>query len=173
MKPVPKIDMNDNETGCCPRFHPEEWDEEILEFDSLLFAKAHSRNFMHIPVNLGKVMAQSMEKIDASDAKVMDTYLTLTHDLSPWKAEHLYLVEQDVQGMEMVRLSGRFASKVFEGEYKQQPKWMAEMESYVKGLGETGKKMYAFYTTCPECAKHYGKNFVVMLMELAEDESNA
>ena len=69
--------------------------------------------------------------------------------------------------MEMTQLSGRFASKVFEGEFKEQQKWMGEMEIYVRQLQEKGEQMYAFHTTCPKCAAHYGKNYVVMMMKLA------
>ena len=168
MKPLPKINMTDNETGCCPRFHPEEWDEEIIEFDNLLFAKAHTRNVFHIPLNMGSVMKKAMDRIEHSNAKVKDNYLLLSRDLSAWKAEHLFLVTKDVKDMESVRLSGRFASKVFEGPYKDQARWMGEMEYYVTGLEEKGLESYAFYTTCPECAKHYGKNYVVMLTRLEE-----
>lgn len=167
MNSLPQMNMEDNETGCCPRFHPEGWDEKIIEFDGLLFAKAQTRSFLHIPMNLGGVMKNAMEAITASDAEVKDRYLILSRDLSSWKGEHLFLVSKEVEGMEMTRLSGRFASKVFEGEFKEQPKWMGEMESFVEELGEKGEEIYAFYTTCPKCAKHYGKNYIVMMMKLA------
>ncbi len=167
MNSLPRMNMEDNETGCCPRFHPEAWDEKIIEFGDLLFAKSQSKSFLHIPLNFGSVIKHAMEAIDASDAVVKDRYLILSRDLSSWKAEHLFLVSKEVKGMEMTRLSGRFASKVFEGEFKEQPKWMKEMEIYVKQLGEMGEAFYAFYTTCPKCAEHYGKNYVVMMMKLA------
>ena len=153
MNSLPKMNMEDNETGCCPRFHPEAWDEKIIEFGDLLFAKSQSKSFLHIPLNFGSVIKHAMEAIDASDAVMKDRYLILSRDLSSWKAEHLFLVSKEVKGMEMTRLSGRFASKVFEGEFKE--------------LGETGEEFYAFYTTCPKCAEHYGKNYVVMMMKLA------
>jgi hypothetical protein len=28
-----------------------------------------------------------------------------------------------------------------------------------------GKKTYCYYTTCPRCAKKYGKNYVVLLAQ--------
>lgn len=167
MNSLPKMNMDDNETGCCPRFHPDEWNEKIIEFDNLLFAKAKSKSLMHIPLNFGSVMKHTMAAIAESDAEVNDQYLILSRDLSSWKGEHLFLVSKEVKGMEMTHLSGRFASKVFEGEFKEQAKWMGEMESYVKQLGETGEEIYAFYTTCPKCAAHYGKNYVVLMMKLA------
>ncbi len=61
----------------------------------------------------------------------------------------------------MVRLSGDYLTKVFEGPFKDVPKWEKEMEAFVKEKGKQAKKIYYFYTTCPKCAKYYGKNYVV------------
>ena len=41
-----------------------------------------------------------------------------------------------------------------------------EMKVYVKAKGKEIKKMYFFYTTCPACAKVYGKNYTVILAEV-------
>jgi hypothetical protein len=35
------------------------------------------------------------------------------------------------------------------------------METYVQAKGKKMDTLYFFYTTCPKCAKHYGKNYVV------------
>ena len=35
------------------------------------------------------------------------------------------------------------------------------MAAYVKERGKHLDTMYFFYTTCPKCARHYGKNYVV------------
>lgn len=40
---LPIIDYSDNETGCCPKFHPENWDEKIFNFDELKFIKASTK----------------------------------------------------------------------------------------------------------------------------------
>jgi hypothetical protein len=66
----------------------------------------------------------------------------------------------------MVKISGTFLSKVFEGDYKSIGKWIKEMQEYVKSKGKEIKKMYFFYTTCPACAKYYGKNYTVILAEV-------
>ena len=41
-----------------------------------------------------------------------------------------------------------------------------EMNKYVESKEKKVKKMYFFYTTCPNCAKHYGKNYVVAIAEI-------
>ena len=36
----------------------------------------------------------------------------------------------------------------------------------VESKAKEFKKMYFFYTTCPKCAKFYGKNYIVILAEV-------
>ncbi|HUV82805.1 MAG TPA: hydrolase, partial [archaeon] len=53
-----------SETGCCPRFNPETWDGKEITFEDKLFLRDHVRSIFHIPLNFGKVMTRSMEKIE-------------------------------------------------------------------------------------------------------------
>lgn len=75
-------------------------------------------------------------------------------------------VSKEVPQAKTVRISGTFLTKVFEGPYKDAGKWVKEMKTYVKAKGREMKKMYFFYTTCPKCAKFYGKNYTVILAEV-------
>ena len=52
-------------------------------------------------------------------------------------------------------------TKVFEGPYRHAKDWHAEMAALARDKGATGEEVYFFYTTCPRCAKAYGKNYVV------------
>ena len=63
----------------------------------------------------------------------------------------------------MTKIPGTFLSKVFEGPYSQTGKWIKEMKAYVESKGKELKELYLYYTTCPNCAKVYGKNYVVLL----------
>ena len=85
----------------------------------------------------------------------------LSHELSPWRAEHYFAVTKDVPGAEMVTLSGNFLAKVFEGPFKDAGKWCKELTKFVESQGKQIRKCFFFYTTCPKCAKNYGKNYVV------------
>jgi len=40
------------------------------------------------------------------------------------------------------------------------------MQNYVKSKNKDLKKLYFYYTTCPKCAKIYGKNYVVLLAQV-------
>jgi hypothetical protein len=67
----------------------------------------------------------------------------------------------------MATISGTFLTKVFEGPYQNMGKWIKEMDAYVKAKGKENKKLYSYYTTCPKCAKAYGKNYVVLLAQIS------
>jgi len=165
MNQTPPHDQSDNDTGCCPRFHPEPWDEQTLHFEDKPFVRASTVSVLHVPLNMGRVFARTYAGINAARADTVDG-LVLSHDDSPWRAEHLFAVDRAVPGAEMVYLSGTFLTKVFEGPFSQAGAWSDEMAQWVKGKGETLEKLYFFYTTCPNCAKHYGKNYVVALAQV-------
>ena len=155
----------ESETGCCLRFNPEPWDEKEISFQEKLFVKDHVRSFLHIPLNFGKVMVKNMERIKDADALAPEPLL-LSDEKSLWGADIYIAVAKEVPGAEMARISGTFLTKVFEGPYKNIGKWVKEMKAYVKAKGREIKKMYFFYTTCPACAKVYGKNYTVILAEV-------
>ena len=153
------------ETGCCPRFDPEPWDEKEVTFQDRLFVKDRVRSFLHIPLNFGKVMVKNMERIQGAGALAPEP-LMLCDEKSLWGADIYIAVAKDVPGAEMARISGTFLTKVFEGPYKDAGKWAGAMTEYVKAKARQLKKMYFFYTTCPKCAKYYGKNYTVILAQV-------
>jgi|SRR4030042_1534827 hypothetical protein len=154
-----------SETGCCPRFNPVPWDDKEVVFQDRLFLKEHMRTFLHIPLGFGKVMVKNMAKIKEADALAPEP-LMLYEDKSLFGADLYIAVAKEVPGAEMARVSGTFLSKVFEGPFKDMGKWVREMKTHVKSKGRDIKKMFFFYTTCPACAKVYGKNYTVLLAEV-------
>ena len=154
-----------SETGCCPKFNPEPWDEKEITFKDKLFIKDHVTSFFHIPLNFGKVMVRNMEKIKTADALEPEPVL-LSDEKSLWGADIYIAVSKDVPEAEMVKISGTFLTKVFEGPYKDIRKWVEEMKAWLESKAAKMKKMYFFYTTCPKCAKYYGKNYVVILAQV-------
>jgi hypothetical protein len=151
---LPKLNMKDNPTGCCPRFVPKDWDNKTFIFKDKKFVKAVSRSFLYMPLNLGSVITKVWNSIMAAGADdKAGEFAVLSYDLSPWKCEHFFTVTKKVSDLENVTTSGTFKTKVFEGPYQDAPKWIAEMKGY--------KKVYLYYTTCPKCGKYWGKNYVV------------
>ena len=156
---------NQSETGCCPRFNPEPWDEKEIKFDNKLFIKDHVKSFFHIPLNFGKVMIKNMELIEKADALAPEP-LMLSDEKSLWGSDIYIAVTKEVPGTEMVKISGTYLTKVFEGHYKNAPNWAGQMREYVASKAKEIKKMYFFYTTCPKCAEYYGKNYTVILAQI-------
>jgi hypothetical protein len=79
----------------------------------------------------------------------------------------LYIeVTKEIPNADHARLSGAFLSKVFEGPYKNTGRWCQQMADWVRSKGKTIKRQLMYYTTCPRCAKHYGRNYVVILAEV-------
>ena len=163
---LPRFDDSVNETGCCPRFNPEGWDGRELHFRDKRFLRAETRSAMHIPLNMGRVFAQVNSRIEEAGGWDNDDMIVLSRDLSPFKAEHLFSVPRDIPDEEMTSLTGDFVTKVFEGPYRDAKDWCAEMEQLFRDRGSLPGRVYFFYTTCPKCAKHYGKNYVVGVAEI-------
>lgn len=164
---LPSVDMTDNPTGCCPRFHPEPWDNKEFSLEGLKFIKASTRSFLYMPLNMTQVMTRTQKAIEDAGAAPKDRYLMLSQDISLWRADHYFLVTKEVPGFDLQALPGTFFSRVFEGSYSQMGAWYKTMEQELVRLGQTLKEVYAFYTTCPQCAKTYGKNYVVLLAKKA------
>jgi hypothetical protein len=79
----------------------------------------------------------------------------------------LYIeVTKEIPNAEHARLSGSFLSKVFEGPFRDTGQWCQQMAEWVRSKGKTIKRSLMYYTTCPKCAKHYGKNYVVILAQV-------
>lgn len=152
-------------TGCCEPFDPEPWQEKEMVWHDKLFVKDHVTSFFHIPLNMGSVITKNMELIEKAGAKA-PYQLMLTDEQSLFGADIYIDVTKEVPGAEMATLSGTFLTKVFEGPYRNVGAWAVEMKSYVEKQGKTIKKLYFAYTTCPKCAKVYGKNYVVLFAQI-------
>lgn len=152
-------------TGCCELFNPEPWQEKEITWQDKIFIKDHVTSFLHIPLDMGKKIIKNMELIEIAGAK-SSYQLMLTDEKSLWGADIYIDVVKEVPGAKMATISGTFLTKVFEGPYQNAGKWAKEMKEYVKSKGKELKKLYFSYTTCPKCAKVYGKNYVVLFAQI-------
>ncbi len=153
------------EQVCCPRFDPAPWDGKVLEWKDKRFIKDRVRTFFYIPMNFGAVITRLMAKIAGAGATAQD-WMGLSDHTSKWNMDLYVAVDKDVPGTENTTLSGRFFSKVYEGPFKDTGKWCKDYEAFVKAKGLDVKKWYMWYTTCPKCAKKYGKNYVVIVGQM-------
>jgi hypothetical protein len=161
--------MTSTTTECCPRFDPEPWDEQTITWSEKKFVTDRVRSFLHIPLNFGSVMKRNVAAIERADAMTPER-MVLADECSLWHSDIYVDVTGDVPGVRMTTLSGTFVTKVFEGPYRNVPKWMKQMGAYAQAKGRAVKKLYCYYTTCPKCAKKYGKNYVVLLAQVDGEE---
>ncbi len=157
------------EAECCPKFNPSLWDNKTSVWTNKLFIRETLPQLFHMPLPwmIGKMIGRMWGKAqNAHAAPDMKHFLWLAYDPSPWKSEHYIAVTKRVPDAENVSLSGTFISKVFDGPYNAVPKWIAEMDTFLEGKKKKAKKYFFYYTTCPKCAKKYGKNYVVVFAQV-------
>lgn len=159
--------QNSNQEPCCPKFNPEPWDEKTFMWNGKPFIKDEVTQFFHIPLNIKQVIARMWKKVQDADAALPnEEFLILAYDPSPWKSELYMTVTKNVPNAENIKLSGTFLTKVFDGPYNAVPKWIKSMEEFVASKEKKTKKYYFHFTTCPKCAKIYGKNYAVAFAEV-------
>ena len=164
---LPKTYTEHNETGCCAVPNIKAWDEQEVSFEKKHFIRMYTRSILFVPLNMSKVMTRIQKLANTAGAEMSpQDAMILSRDLSPWKAEQLYAVKKPVEGADNVTLNGKFVTKVFEGQYQDVKKWFDVLQQLVAKRGKTSERVYFFYTTCPKCAKHYGKNYVIGLAQV-------
>ena len=94
--------------------------------------------------------------------------MILTHEASPWYSICLVAITKPVTGVDTTTLSGTFIAKVFEGSYRRMADWYRRLIDYVESRGWLPVRTYFYYTTCPDCARIYGKNYVVGIEQVEE-----
>lgn len=154
-----------NEEQCCPQFDPTPWDGKMLEWNKKKFVKDSVKTFFHMPLNFGSVMKRLDEKVSSSHATILD-HVCLSDHTSKWNMDVYLAVDKEVPGMDNVTLSGTYLSKVYEGPFQDTGKWCKDFEQFAQKKDKTISKWYMWYTTCPKCAKKYGKNYVVIIGEV-------
>ena len=156
------------ETGCCERFNPKPWQNKIIIWKNKSFVKDRVMCFFHIPLNFGYKVVKNMKLIDKANAK--SKYQMMLTDSTSLFGMDIYIAVKEkakkIKGAKIAFISGTFLTKVFEGPYSNTGKWAKEMENYVKRKKKKMKKLYFSYTTCPRCAKIYGKNYVVLFAKI-------
>ncbi len=161
---------SDPNSICCPEFDPAPWDGKTLDWENKKFIKDKVFTLFYMPLNFGKVMKRFDYTVKKAGAKNPD-YLCLSDHTSKWNMDVYLAVDKEIPGAVNISLSGRFYSKVYEGPYRDTGKWCSDYEGIIKAKGYRIKKWYMWYTTCPKCAKKYGKNYTVILSQVEDLKS--
>ncbi len=154
-----------NDTECCPRFDPAPWDGKLFEWNNKTFIKETVTSFLNMPLNFGAVMKKLDEQVRQAHASIPDGVCLADHT-SKWNMNVYLAVDKEIPGAENILLSGKFLSKVYEGPFQDTGKWCKDFEQYATSKEVSIMKWYMWYTTCPKCAKKYGKNYVVIVAQV-------
>ncbi|MFW5707962.1 MAG: hydrolase [Bacteroidota bacterium] len=157
---------------CCPRFDPAPWDDKMLEWKDKKFVKEKVFTLFYMPLNFAQVMRRLDKKLRASGVEYTDA-ICLSYHTSMWNMDLYLSVDKEVMGVENTVLSGNYYSRVYEGPFKDTGKWSRDFAAYAQDKGMTLEKNYMWYTTCPGCAKKYGKNYVVLMGKLQNSKMPA
>jgi len=159
------MDTDAKNEECCPKFDPAPWDGRVFTWERKMFVKEKVFTLFHIPINFGAVMRRLIPKVEGAGAKSPDA-LCLSDSTSKWNMDLYLAVTKPVDGMDNVTLSGQYLSKVYEGDFKQTGAWCQDYAAFAAGRGLAVKKWYMWYTTCPKCARKYGKNYVAIVGQI-------
>lgn len=155
---------------CCPTFHPDKWDEKTFVWNQKKFIKESIPELFHIPYPpmIGKKVTKMMKLAEDSEKLNPDRSETLLlfTDLSPFKGEIYLAVTGTVPEANNTTLSGTFMTKVFDGAYKNMPKFIKQMDAYLEQRKKKAKNYFVHYAYCPKCAKEVAHNYMVLFAEL-------
>lgn len=150
---------------CCPKFDPAPWNEKTFNWENKKFIKKSVFTLLYMPVNFGSVMRKMHKKVEEAQATVPEG-LSLSDHTSPWNMDLYLAVDKMVPNTKNLSLSGKFVSRVYEGPFKETGNWSKHFAGWCAEKGYKMQKTYMWYTTCPKCAKKYGKNYVVLVAEI-------
>jgi len=156
---------NSKQAECCPKFDPAPWDGKQFSWNKKRFVEDKVCTLFYMPMNFGKVMTRLNKKVEASGAKIPD-WLCLSEHTSKWNMNLYLAVDKEVADAKNISISGNFLTKVYEGNFNKTGEWCKDFDAYAKQKGLNVRKLYMWYTTCPKCAKKYGKNYVVIVGEI-------
>ncbi|MDD5045427.1 MAG: hypothetical protein PHG51_07815 [Candidatus Omnitrophica bacterium] len=137
------------------------WDEKEFNWKNKPFFVTKYKEFMHMPLNYGKVLAKALEKI--GDRR--EDQFTLSGEESLLSSSLLVPVTEE-GNFPVEKISGTVLTRLFEGNYSDIKSWIKEMTNYVRGKDKEVKKFWFWYPTCPKCAKKYGKVQTVIFAQV-------
>ena len=150
---------------CCPEFKSHIWNEKEISWNGKFFVKKKLISFFKKPIGMGSSLEKINKKVESAGAKTQRPLVVI--DKKGLFLANMYIeVTKPVPKCNDVKLTANFLSKVFEGEPRDIHKWIKEMKQYVKSKGKVSKRNYFYYPYCPECAKKFGKNYLVILAEI-------
>ena len=162
--------MSNESPVCCPKFNPEKWDKQTYVWESKKFIKDSMATFLHLPwpPTINKKITKLCQLVDGTDlADNKEEALLLFRDPSAFKSEIYLSVKGIVPNADNVTISGTFVARVFSGAYRDVPKFIGEMNTYLATTSQVATDYYIHYAYCPKCAAKYGDNYMIIFARVA------
>ena len=155
---------------CCPEFDVNKWDKKTFNWQDKPFIMESIPTFFHMPFvpMIGKKMRKMYELTEKYNANFEDKTDTLVmfHDPGAFKSEIYWAVTREVKEANNTNISGSFVARVFDGPFNAVPKFIKEMDQYLASDNKKAKDYYVHYAYCPDCAKKYGHNYMVLFADI-------
>lgn len=152
---------------CCPLIKPSQWNGKKHVWKNKLFMMDKVVQFMHMPLNMKQVVSRMWKRImEANAAPLNKDFLMLAYDPSPWTSEIYMNITKNVPDGNMIKLSGTYITKVFDGPFNAVPKWIKEMDAYLEKRKMKVIKYYFYFTMCPKCIKEKGHNYCIVFAQV-------
>jgi len=149
----------ETEAICCPRINPDDWNDITFSWEKKPFIKANVRTFFYIPLNFGSVIRKIDKKLRAKGLDFSEG-ICLSDHTSRWNMNIYISVNKPFDDNNITLFTGNYYCKMYEGNFKDTALWCADYKTAVKDKRYKETNIYMWYTTCPKCAKKYGKNYV-------------
>jgi len=127
-----------------------------------------------MPLTFGSAMKRACDAMKAAGIEQKEpTDLTVLSDMTSKWSTRIFVSLPDgttsVPNATVTNLSGTYVSKLYEGPYSNFGSWIQDLQDHIKtthGEDLDPCEILAFYTTCPGCAKTYGKNYTILFAPL-------
>jgi len=151
---------------CCRRLTSAEWDKKEIVWRDKPFYKSRYRAFLHVPINIGKKIAEGMKAIE--EAGLSSEPMVLSKNDTMWGAEILIPISAKTARFRTELVNGSFITRLFEGHYADMKSWIKETKKYCESRGQKAREFIFWYATCPKCAKK--RNDTVQVVVFARVE---
>ena len=161
-----KVIMAKKGKVCCPRLKKRDWEKRTWKWDDKKFYKKHYFSIFHMPINLGSVLTKSCEMLSQKRLLPRGDPIMLCRNENFWGGDIYIEVVRDSKSVPLEGISGKFITKLFEGQYKEARMWLMAMNAWCKAKGYDVEEIMAFYGTCPKCTKKYGSAQTVLFAKI-------
>ena len=121
-----------------------------------------NQHSFYVPTRFGEAVTRATDFINSSPGAAVpkEEFMILSDCSSLWYSNvYVSVATEKVKGATVVKISGDFLTKEFEGDYSNIGKWVKEVKKILaeaRMLLELGEgrcdKFYFYYPTCPKCA---------------------